>query len=109
MKDLVYILGIGLMAVIIIHLFSTKSTATKNVFYQLPPQENNIIMTRPYWRRPRWHRPHWHRSRRRRHPHFRYNQLTNAVPRFTHMHRFSNKFPGHKMHMPVSIRGPMIR
>ena len=97
MKNLFYILGVGLIAVIIIHLFSTRLSETKNIFYQLPPQENNIIMPRYHGHRSHWHRPHW---RRRHHPHFKYNQLTNSMPGFTHMHRFSNKFPGHKMHMP---------
>ncbi len=100
MKELVYILGIGLVAVIVIHLFSTRSTATKNVFYQLPPQETNIVMPRM-----RRHMPHWHRGRRRHHPHFKYTPLMNAVPGFTHMHGHGHKFPRHKMHNAAKAKG----
>ena len=92
MNNLYLVLGIGLIAVLVMHLFTEKPT--KNVFYQLPSRNEVVV--------PRWggYFPHFGRSPRalhHRHHHrdrgFRYRPLNISYPTFMPHH---GRFPGRK-------------
>jgi len=93
MKNLAYILGIGLIAIIIIHLFAEGTTKTKNILHHSPAHNGGNHMQSHMGSNHELHMPHM--------PHWHHGGGEGAYQKFKdgardygrHIPRFADRFP----------------
>jgi hypothetical protein len=105
MKNLVYILGIGLIAIIIIHLFAEGTTKTKNILYHSSAHNGGNIMQSHMGSNHELHMPHmpaWHHGGHSGHPGSKYHQFMDGARDYgRRIPRFVDRFPKQRIHTPL--------